>query len=536
MKTKRQTFGPWWYVVAGMAVFLCVACGEGDEKALDRIPVKMGEKWGYVDREGKWLINPQFEEAQEFREGRAVVARGNGEYAFIDTDGKVMNDAWYKDVTFFSEGKAWVVSENSAPVLIDTKGNKLAEVKEVERVYSYTGGLAIASVKDEQTGKTRYGYLDEEGKWAINPQFEYAGMFSNGRAAVARRNEEKNMNEYGYIDPSGVLVIPWQFSYGMAFGENGLAVVSVGSSDGGWKDGVIDRDGHYVITPQFGDLKPDGDELTCRFSGSELYGRCDREGNIRMNPQFKHLTYFYDGELAPASLDGEKVGYVDKDGHFVINPQFDYASPFAGGMAVVRVSGKFGFIGTDGKYIVNPQFDGTDDDVVRVYRGEKNVSYVTSDFFDVDYIADRLKQTVKDGGAVGYTLGMTVGDIVEKAGLDEDRLSANLQDATRLFEDASWLPKAGLSLDMRGDFFDSVSDGWWDYVKVFDGKRYPTSMECTVTISDRGKKDKLPLLFEAVRKAFAAKPQGERQAVATQGSYKLNLSCDSEGIHILISK
>lgn len=35
------------------------------------IPVKSGEKWGYVDREGHYVINPQFEEADFFREGLA---------------------------------------------------------------------------------------------------------------------------------------------------------------------------------------------------------------------------------------------------------------------------------------------------------------------------------------------------------------------------------------------------------------------------------------------------------------------------------
>ena len=173
-----------------MVVLLSAACGGGDKKAMGCIPVKSGEKWGYVDSEGKWLINPQFESVDAFHEGWAVVQRENGEYGFTDTDGKIMNDAWYKGATRFSSGKAWVVAENTAPVLIDTKGNKLSEVREALRVYSYTEGLAMALVKDEKTGRTLYGYLDGKGKWAIKPQFESVGAFSEGRAAVARTNEE----------------------------------------------------------------------------------------------------------------------------------------------------------------------------------------------------------------------------------------------------------------------------------------------------------------------------------------------------------
>lgn len=531
MKTKRQRFGLGAYLTACMVVLLSAACGGGDKKAMGCIPVKSGEKWGYVDSEGKWLINPQFESVDAFHEGWAVVQRENGEYGFTDTDGKIMNDAWYKGATRFSSGKAWVVAENTAPVLIDTKGNKLSEVREALRVYSYTEGLAMALVKDEKTGRTLYGYLDGKGKWAIKPQFESVGAFSEGRAAVARTNEEKNRMEHGYIDKSGALVIPYQFAYARHFEKNGKAVVSI-NGDNGWVDGVIDRDGHYLITPQFGSLMPDGDELTCSFSGTDLYGRCDQDGKVIVNPQFKNLTLFFDGKLAPASLDGEKVGYVDRTGHFVINPQFDYASPFAGGIAIVRVGDKFGFIDTDGKYKANPQFDGVDPSVIEVYYGIPGVDHVESDFFDASYIAGKLKDAVKDGGMNGYTLGMTVGDIMTKAGLDEDRVSRSESGTTRLFYDPSWLAAASLRLEMKGDFFDSVSDGWWGYVKVIDKKRRPTSFVCTVAISDYGKKNKQPLLFEAVKKVFGAEGKNK----VTRDGYTYELSSDNEGIHIIIRK
>ena len=77
---------------------------------------------------------------------------------------------------------------------------------------------------------------------------------------------------------------------------------------------------------------------------------------------------------------------------------------------------------------------------------------------------------------------------------------------------------------MKGDFFDSVSDGWWGYVKVIDKKRRPTSFVCTVAISDYGKKNKQPLLFEAVKNKVA------------RDGYTYELSSDNEGIHIIIRK
>ena len=522
----------WLYFVTctWLGCFLCVACEDGDKKAMDCIPVMSGEKWGYVDTEGKWLINPQYKFADVFYEGWAIVQRKDGKYGFIDVNGKVMNGMWYKDVTHFSEGKAWVVVENKSPMLINTKGKKLFDAKkEVICVYSYTEGLAKASVKDEKTGRTLYGYLNGEGKWAIKPQFEFVGAFSEGRANVARTNE-KDMMEYGYIDKSGTLVIPYQFVYARDFERNGKAVISINRDDG-WVDGMIDRDGHYLITPQFSDLHLDGKELTCSFSGAELYGRCDQNGKIIVNPQFKSLSLFFDGKLAPASLDGEKVGYVDRTGHFVINPQFDYATSFAGGIAIVRVGDKIGFIDTDGKYKVNPQYDGANLSVIEAYHGIRDVNSVESDFFDMAYIARKLKNVIK-GGVNGYTLSMTVGDIMAKAGLDEDMVSRSEYGTTELFYDSSWLGAVSLRLEMKGNFFDSISDGWWGYVKVINKKRRPTSLICTVAVTDYKKKDKQTALFETVKKVFGA--TGKK--TVTRDGYTYDLISDNEGIHIVIRK
>ncbi|MBI1929007.1 WG repeat-containing protein [Candidatus Poribacteria bacterium] len=67
----------------------------------------------------------------------------------------------------------------------------------------------------------RWGYLDEQKRTAINPQFEYAGFFHDGLARV------KIGGKYGYIDKSGKYAINPQFD-GAHFFHDGLAGVKVG--------------------------------------------------------------------------------------------------------------------------------------------------------------------------------------------------------------------------------------------------------------------------------------------------------------------
>lgn len=44
-------------------------------------------RWGYVDERQRWVIQPRFEDAEEFRGGRAA-ARQNGKWGFINKRGE----------------------------------------------------------------------------------------------------------------------------------------------------------------------------------------------------------------------------------------------------------------------------------------------------------------------------------------------------------------------------------------------------------------------------------------------------------------
>jgi hypothetical protein len=46
-----------------------------------------GGKWGYIDKTGKYIINPQFDEAMGFNEGLASVRIGD-KWGYIDKNGK----------------------------------------------------------------------------------------------------------------------------------------------------------------------------------------------------------------------------------------------------------------------------------------------------------------------------------------------------------------------------------------------------------------------------------------------------------------
>jgi len=68
--------------------------------------VESGE-WGYIDRAGKFAINPQFRSASRFSDGLAAVqTEQSGPWGYIDKTGAVVINPQFDATNPFSEGLA----------------------------------------------------------------------------------------------------------------------------------------------------------------------------------------------------------------------------------------------------------------------------------------------------------------------------------------------------------------------------------------------------------------------------------------------
>ena len=340
------------YLLLVLAAFLFAGCGGSGVKVnTELIPVKNAEKWGYVDLTGKWVINPQFDYADYFVDGIAVIRNAEGKYGYINEKGEFVITPQYKYANPFSEGLAVVVSEGGAPKYIDTKGEIKFELATAQEAGSFHDGLAM--VKDAE-GK--WGFVDKEGNMKINYQFDMVLDFTEGLAAVMKQKTKDSVTfeqEWGYINKEGEMVINLQYKSASMF-FNGMAVVS--SDLKTW--GYINTKGEFVINPQYDYAQPFGKTLAAVKQG-ETWGFIDKEGKFVVNPQFDN-TRGCIGKLF-AIRSAEKWGYVDETGKIIINAQFDKASAFIGEMAIVKTNDKYGFIDATGKYLVNPQFEDVND-------------------------------------------------------------------------------------------------------------------------------------------------------------------------------
>ena len=125
----------------------------------------MASKYGFIDKSGKVVIEPQFDDAEPFSEGLAQVEK-DGKYGFIDKSGKVVIEPQFDDANPFSEGFAWVEKDDKY-FFIDKSGKVVIE-PQFDGVSDFSEGLALV----EKDGKL--GYLDKSGK-EKNYSFEVEG-------------------------------------------------------------------------------------------------------------------------------------------------------------------------------------------------------------------------------------------------------------------------------------------------------------------------------------------------------------------------
>jgi hypothetical protein len=121
-------------------------------------------KIGYVNKKNDWVIQPQFEMAQDFDpvSGMAKV-RLNGKTCFVNLLGEmlILNDA--ESFGEFSEGLCWGRKFGKIG-FFNNKGEWVIN-QNYEAVRNFKNGFAAAKIDD------KWGYIDKSGSWVIKPSF-----------------------------------------------------------------------------------------------------------------------------------------------------------------------------------------------------------------------------------------------------------------------------------------------------------------------------------------------------------------------------
>lgn len=193
--------------------------------------VKIDDQWGAIDRSGKLVIQPQFDEFQNFSEGLAVVKQ-NGKWGFVNTRGELVIKPQFDLAYLFMDGASTVRVGKKSGAIDSTAQFIIPPV--YEGLHHFGHGLIPAKMNG------KWGYLNKKNEVVIDFQFDFAGVFYDELARVQVNGR------YGFINQQGEMVIPPRFMAAEDFTE-GLAAVSEDNR----KYGYIDFAGRWVIPAKY---------------------------------------------------------------------------------------------------------------------------------------------------------------------------------------------------------------------------------------------------------------------------------------------
>lgn len=333
-------------------------------------------KWGFINLQGEIVIPYRYDGAFRFRDGRAIVGN-DGEVLVINKQqqvlarapGKVSGTFLTSSHLFFRHGEVYALVDQAGKLIrylpYDQVGDfqdGLAAVKKLGQFgfintqgnevipcqYTTTGGFSEGVAYVQKSSGSVGEVINTQGGtiFTIPAGYQFVGPFSEGLAKIAKNNLG------GYIDKTGKIVIePKYTQLGNFKGGRSIIVNALG------KQGFIDPAGKETVAPmydQLGDYTPDG---LAPFRKGSSWGFLNLAGGVAIEPTFEVVGTFSNG-IAPVKSNG-KVGYIDTKGKWVVPALFEDGKIFLDDFAAVKMGGKWGFANTkgNGKLVIDAQYD-----------------------------------------------------------------------------------------------------------------------------------------------------------------------------------
>lgn len=300
-----------WYVFCQSEMLEGEALNEQAEDSLYNhglLAVKMGEKWGYLDKKGDMRILPQFDEANAFAKDGLALVKKDEKYGMIDNEGNIVIPLQFDDLREFSPN-----------------------------------GLALAKIDNQ------YGYINRLGNFVIAPQYQYATNFTAGGRAAIEQN-----NKWGIINQSGELILSPQFDTIGKLNDNGLTIVRVDANFG-----LIDETGKIIAEPKYEDILLSETGQLAWIGKQGVYQKINKMGEVVFQQNIPQITQYHtDSDLLVAQRDAIFFLYDGKGN--LLSDKYDFYHILDNGLILIMEKGRVGFLNTDAKLVIAPQFTEAD--------------------------------------------------------------------------------------------------------------------------------------------------------------------------------
>ncbi len=312
---------------------------------------KAKEYWGFINQEGKIVIELKYDYAYDFDENNLAVVMKDNKYGLINKMGEEILPIQYKTIDYKGEGFYFIkqIDEKFLVPLQDGHFN-LSNAVGYDDVGYFNNGLAYV-IKDNKVG-----YLDTFGALAINFNFavsedDFSYDFKNNYAFFYKDNK------YGIIDAKGGIVL-----------EPSLDEVVNNFYD------------HQFYLEEF-----------IPYRVNDKWGYIGINGDILIEPSYLEAFLFTEDELAVVSFEYDNYQFINKDGELLTENSYLDVSDFINGYAVIsKGEHQIGLINKNGDEVINPEYDYISlmgNDYVLLIKDKKSVykNMLDNKIIEIDY-------------------------------------------------------------------------------------------------------------------------------------------------------
>lgn len=271
---------------------------------------KIGDRQGFINLEGNFVVElaDSVTRVYDFVNGFAKYSCGYWRNGIINKEGRVIIPAIHEDVSVIQDADSLyfkiVGKKNKSDwFMADKKGNTIGTPCD-SILYGFKNGLCPIKIKN------KWGYMNSLGEMAIQPQYDYARTFSEEGLARVKKGEY-----YYFIDKAGNEVLKYDHIF-TGFTNNRAAVLI---------------DGEKCLINHCG-------KIICKISADEIYSfrndnyaviindnkasLIDSLGNIVLATEYRSIGVFNNG-IAVVSNQDDKCGYINIKGKEIIPVKYD---------------------------------------------------------------------------------------------------------------------------------------------------------------------------------------------------------------------
>ena len=349
-------------------------------------PVKVEQKWGLMNTQGKLVIPAKYEVISSPQNFGYSLMQSNGKIGIMNPSGSVLLAAKFEEVKILSKN-FFLVTQLGVQKIINSKGEKILDYPKNEQV-------SVINERFLRFSKNGlWGIVNDTGQIIIPPQYEQIELLDNQLFKTTKNHQ------FGLVNLAGMVILPPSADE-INLWNNQLIFFAKGVI---W--GAINFTGDSVIPPKYSNYKVINPTLIKleRFGESWLFntqlqqivtvqskqdflpfsseyvlskrtnqfGLLDYLGQEILPNQFDEIQSF--SATAFRVRNGWKWGIINKNQALVLDYDLDFIAPARKERALIKKGNFFGLIDENGNILIPPEYSkiNISGDNIKAFKGEK---------------------------------------------------------------------------------------------------------------------------------------------------------------------